>query len=56
MEHFSVKETMFRNFWDVLKDDLIEDLNYKNLIRLLYKSNIKWTFLEYRGGEIDSTV
>lgn len=54
MKHFSVKETMFRNFWDVLKDDLIEDLNYKNLIRLLYKSNIKWTFLEYKGSRFNS--
>lgn len=54
MEHFSIKETMFQNFWEVLRNDLIKDPNYKNLIKLLYKSNIKWTSLKYRGSRFNS--
>ncbi len=49
MKNYSVKYAVFRNFWSVLKDDFSKNIGYEYFIKLLYRSNIDWSFFKYKG-------
>ena len=51
MKKYSVRRTLFRNFWDVVKDDFSKDPNYRYFLKLLYRTNIDWSLFRYKGDE-----
>lgn len=56
MKNYSVRYTVFRNFWSVLKGDFSKNAGYKYFIKLLYHTNTDWSSFKYKGYEYKNIV